>query len=88
MPILVTFLLGIGNFAMHRTVMESGNPLIGRMPWLYHALGGRFSLIVEYLLLLAAMLFAAEGSQAGPISYAVYTALNGISAWLILSGRV
>lgn len=88
MSILVTFLLGICNFALHRAVMESGHPLIGRMPWFYHALGGRFTLIVEFLLLLSALLFAAEGTVAGPIAYVVYTMLNSFSAWLILSGRV
>lgn len=88
MMILVTFLFGIANFALHRAVMDSGHPLIGRMPWFYHALGGRFTLIVEYLLLLAALLFAAEGALSGPVSYAIYTVLNGVSAWLILTGRV
>ena len=30
--LLVTFLLGIVNFAVHQAVLESGHPLLGRMP--------------------------------------------------------
>ena len=86
--ILVTFLLGVGNFALHKAVMESGHPLIGRMPWFYHALGGKFSLIVEFLMLLAALLFASQDYVGAAIAYVVYSMLNSLSAWLILTDRV
>lgn len=88
MAILITFLLGIGNFALHRAVMDSGHPLLGRMPWLYNALSGRFTMLVEFLLLFAALMFAAEGTVSGPIAYAIYSVLNSFSAWLILTDRV
>ncbi|MFC4293892.1 hypothetical protein ACFO0A_02340 [Novosphingobium tardum] len=88
MPILITFLLGIGNFTLHKAVMESGHPLLGRMPWFYHALGGRFSLGVEFLMLLAALLLAAEGMIGAAIAYVVYSMLNSFSAWLILTDRL
>lgn len=88
MAILLTFLLGIGNFALHRAVMESGHPLLGQMPWFYHALSRRLSMVVEYLMLLAGMLLTAQGEIWGAIGYVLYSVLNGISAWLILSHRV
>lgn len=88
LAILVTFLLGIGNFALHKAVMESGHPLLGRMPWFYHALNGNFSLVVEFLLLLAALLFVAQDSFAAAVAYIVYSMLNSFSAWLILNGRL
>jgi hypothetical protein len=88
MGILITFLLGIGNFTLHKAVMESGHPLLGRMPWFYHALGGRFSLMVEFFMLLAALLFVAQGLTWAAVAYLVYSLLNGFSAWLILTGRV
>lgn len=88
MAILFTFLLGIGNFALHRAVMDSGHPLLGQMPWFYHALSRRLSLVVEYLMLLGGLLLAAEGVLWGAIGYFGYTVLNAISAWLILSRRV
>jgi len=88
MAILLTFLLGIGNFALHRAVMESGHPLLGQMPWFYHAMSRRLSMVVEYLMLLGGLLLAAEGVVWGAVGYMLYSVLNGVSAWLILSGRV
>lgn len=88
MAILITFLLGIGNFALHRAVMDSGHPLLGRMPWFIHALNGRFTMAVEFLLLFAALMSAAQDNVSGPIAYVVYSVLNSFSAWLILTDRV
>lgn len=87
MAILITFVLGIGNFALNRAVMDSGHPLLGRMPGVVNALGGRFTLGIEFLLLLGALLFAWEGNVTGPMAYVVYSVLNSFSAWLILSNR-
>ncbi|MES2301965.1 MAG: hypothetical protein V4521_07840 [Pseudomonadota bacterium] len=88
MPILITFLLGVGNFALHRAVMDSGHPMLGRMPRFVHLFGGRFTMVMEFLLLVAALLFAAEGNVSGPIAYVIYSVLNSFSAWLILTDRV
>ena len=88
MAILVTFLLGIGNFTLQKAVMESGHPLLGKLPWFYHALGRQFSLSVEFLMLLAALLFVAEGHVGAAIAYIVYSLINSFSAWLILTRRV
>lgn len=81
-------MLGIGNFAMHKAVLESGHPLLGKMPWFVHMLGGKVTLATEFLLLLAAMLLAWQGWTALAWAYFVYTLLNAVSAWLILKGRV
>lgn len=88
MAIFVLFLLGTANFAMHKAVLESGHPLLGRMPWFVHMLGGRWTLWVEFGMLLAAMLMAAGGASVWTWLYVVYSLLNGVSAWLILTGRV
>lgn len=86
--LLLTFLLGIGNFALHKAVLESGHPLLGRMPWFVHMLGGRASLVAEFLVLLGAMLLVATGSTGWAWAYLGYTAFNAVAAWLILSRRV
>jgi hypothetical protein len=88
LAILVIFLLGIGNFAMHRAVLESGHTLLGQVPWFVHLLGGRVTFVTEFLLLLAALLLAATGWPWLMWVYLGYSALNGIGAWLVLSGRV
>lgn len=88
MAILLLFLLGIANFAMHKAVLESGHPLLGHAPWFFHLLGGRFSLLVEFIMLLGCMLMASQGSTGWVWGYAAYSVLNGFSAWLILTDRV
>lgn len=88
MAILFVFFLGIANFAMHKAVLESDHPLLGQVPWFFHMLGGRFSLVVEFLMLLGAMLFIDSGAYGWAWGYALYSVMNGVSAWLILSGKV
>lgn len=88
MAIVVLFLLGIANFAMHKAVLQSGHALLGQASWFVHMLGGRFSLVVEFLMLLGAMLMVDSGALGWAWGYAIYSLVNGLSAWLILSGRV
>ena len=88
MGLALIFLLGVGNFAMHRAVLSSGHPMLGRVPWCVHLLGGRITLVTEFLLLLAALLLAADGWGWAVWAYLGYTALNALAAWLILNRRV
>ena len=88
MAIFFLFLLGIGNFAMHKAVLESGHALLGQVPWFFHLLGGRFSLLVEFLMLLGTMLMVSQGSTGWAWGYAVYSVVNSLSVWLIMSGRI
>lgn len=87
MVIVLTFLLGIGNFALHKAVLESRHPMLAQMPW-FSLLGGRFSLGVELLLLIGALLLAVTGHPGWSWAYLAYSVLNGAAAWLILSRRV
>jgi len=88
MALALVFLMGVANFALHRAVLASGHPILGQIGWLYRSLGGRFSLYVEFALLVGTMLLVANGGQGWAWGYALYTAMNAVSAWLILSGRV
>jgi len=88
MALLLVFLMGVANFATHRAVLESGHSILTQIGWLYRSLGGRFSLVVEFGLLVGTMLLVASGGVWWAWGYLVYTAMNGLSAWLILSGRV
>ena len=58
------------------------------MPRYVHLLGGRISLGVEFLLLLAALLMVHYVAAGWTWAYLGYTLLNGFGAWLILSRRV
>jgi len=88
MAIAIIFLLGIGNFALHKAVLESRHPLLGHVPWFVHMLGGRLTLVTEFLVLLAALMLAANGWPVLAWAYLIYTALNALAAWLILTGRI
>jgi hypothetical protein len=87
MAIAIVFLLGIANFAAHRAVLESGHPLVDAMPRMLQMLGGRASLVAEFAMLLGAMWMVSAGSTGWALAYICYSALNGLAAWLILSGR-
>ena len=87
MGFVLTFLLGVGNFAMHKAVLESRHPMLAQMPWM-GLLGGRFSLALEFLLLVGALLLSASGQTGWGWAYLAYSALNAGAAWLILSRRV
>lgn len=88
LALVIIFLLGIGNFAMHRAVLESGHPLVGQMPDFVHSLGGKLTLVAEFLLLLAALALVANGWAGLAWAYGAYTVLNAITAWAVLTGRI
>lgn len=88
MAIAIIFLLGVGNFAIHKAVLESRHPMVGRMPWFVHLLGGRISLASEFLVLLAAMLLVANDNVGWGIAYIAYSVVNVFAAWLILTRRI
>ncbi len=88
MGLLFVFLLGIGNFAAHKAVLQSNHPVLGSVPWFFHLLGGRFSLAVEFVMLLGALLMIASGSLVWALFYGCYSVVNLAAAWLILSGRI
>lgn len=89
MALIVLFLLGVGNFAMHKAVLESRHLLLHRAPWFVHMLGGgRFGLVVEFLVLLGSMLMVDSGALGWAWGYAIYSLANAAAAWLILSSRV
>lgn len=88
MGLVIVFCLGVFNFAAHKAVIESGHPMVVNVPWIFHLLSGKLSLIVEFVMLAGSMLMVAAGSTGWALGYALYTAVNGFSAWLILSGRI
>ena len=92
MGLFVVFLLGIVNFAAHCAVLESGHPLLdplsgkGQLP--PSAIRIRPTLFLEFIILTAAMLLVWKSWQAVFWAYILYSAANGLSAWLILTRRV
>lgn len=86
---LVCFFLGIANFALHKAVVESRHPFVEDTKLYFGQHIGKYgSYVLEFVILAAAMLFADTGSNLVAIFYALYAAMNGLAAWLLLSGRV
>lgn len=87
MTLIIIFLLGIANFALHRAVLESRHPKLGEVGWLSDRFGRRAMFGVEFMVLLAAMLMAANGWTFPVWGYLAYSLLNALAAWLILTRR-
>ncbi|MBY6015259.1 hypothetical protein KUV75_10170 [Qipengyuania gaetbuli] len=88
MLVVLLFFLGVANFAVHKAVLNSGHPMLDALPSFYRSAGGRLSLIFEFVVLLVAMLLAANGWPGSATAYAVYSLLNFGTAWLVLTGRI
>jgi len=88
MAILFTFLLGIGNFALHKAVIARYQPMLAHMQGLVRLLGGSASLAAEFAVLLVALLLVANGHSGWGWAYFGYSLFNGLTGWLILSRRV
>ncbi|WP_235913351.1 hypothetical protein [Croceibacterium salegens] len=88
LPVLIVFALGVANFALHKAVLESGHPMLKQMPWTGRGMGGRATLVMEFIVLLGALLLAATGFTGWGWVYAGYTAMNAFGAWLVLTKRI
>jgi hypothetical protein len=86
--IFLVSVLGLGNFALHKAVLESRHPMLGELPAFFRRSGGKASLAVEFVILLTALLLVANGYSGWAWAYLGYSLFNGVSAWLILSGRI
>ncbi|WP_228242586.1 hypothetical protein [Porphyrobacter sp. GA68] len=88
MALIMIFILGVGNFALHRAVLDSDHPLIRQLTRGRGARGGGIMLAFEFLLLTAAMMLAANEWPEVAFAYALYSALNLVTGWMILSRRL
>ena len=86
--VAIILILGVGNFALHRAVFEVGRPAEGAMPERLAGFAVRMTLAAEFIVLLAALLLAANGWPELVWAYLGYTALNAAAGWAVLSGRI
>ncbi len=88
MGLIIVFFLGIANFAMHRAVVESGHPIFAQFVEQTGRVGALILLSVELALLIGALAMVQAGFWGWVIAYGIYSAVNGVSAWMILSNRL
>ena len=88
MFILIIFICGIANFAMHKAMMESNHPMISEARTSFSKFLGPYgSYILEFIMLAAALIFANMGMLTAMIFYCVYTLANGAGAWVLFSNK-
>lgn len=89
MFLIICFILGVANFAMHKAVIESGHPFVEDTKLYFGRYFGRHgSYLVEFGILVGTMLFAFSGAKWIIIFYVIYTAFNGLAVWLLLTNRM
>ena len=88
MGIVIAFVLGMGNFAWHRAVLESGHRMVADTPPETLRAFRLTSLTLEFILLVGALYAAALGHYHWLWAYAGYSLLNGSAAYLMLKGRI
>ena len=88
MALVAIFMMGVLNFALHRAVLDSDHPILEGSAWFTTMLGGKGSLVLEFFVLIAAMVLTRLDYPSVPWAYGAYSGLNAVAAWLILSRRV
>lgn len=88
MYVFIIFVCGIGNFAMHKAMMESNHPMITEARGSFSKFLGPYgSYILEFLMLAAALIFANMGMLSAVFFYGVYTLANGAGAYVLFSNK-
>jgi len=82
------FICGATNFLLGKAMLESGHPIVDSLPPALRRGGGWIALLLEFLVLLAAMFLAASGWTPVGWLYGAYTLVNGTFYWMIAKGRI
>lgn len=86
LPLFLVFCLGVVNFAAHRAILERMHAMLAQVPRMLRPLGGWLTLLVEFVMLVGAMVMAASGSLGWAAIYALYTVMTLAAAWAMASG--
>ncbi|NCP10504.1 MAG: hypothetical protein GW859_00870 [Sphingomonadales bacterium] len=87
LSLIFIFLAGIGNFAMHRALVESRDPIVqAAVAPMQRAVGRYTSFVFEFALLVAAMWFCQLRPIAALIFYGLYTIVDVI-VFTLLTNR-
>ncbi len=82
--VIAILIAGMGNFAMHRWMLESGHPLVEAATGaIRRALGRHATYVLEFALLLGALVLADSSWFIALCLYGVYTVMNAATVgWL------
>jgi len=89
MPLILVFLCGVLNFAMHKAVLESRHPFVDDTRRYFGTyLGGRIGYFLEFLALTGALFYAQGGSVIATLFYFAYTGMSALAAWMLINRRI
>lgn len=89
MSLIILFICGIANFAMHRAMMESDAPLMVEARTGFQRIMGPYgSYIIEFAMLLLAMILANMGMTWAVTAYVFYAGANIVGAYFLLNGKM
>lgn len=82
--LIAIFFAGVANFAMHRAMVESDDPVVKQaLKPFQDRLGPYATYAAEYLFLVAGLTIAARHWFAGLMIYGIYTILNVVAFTMI-----
>lgn len=84
MLLVITFLMGIGNFALQRAVLGRIGPAMQSMPAFVRTHAGTILFVAEFALLVGAMWQVATGRAGWAFAYVGYTTMNLAVGWSVL----
>lgn len=88
MYVFIIFVCGVGNFAMHKAMMESNHPMITEARGSFSKFLGPYgSYILEFFMLAAALIFANMGMLSAVFFYGIYTLANSAGAYVLFSNK-
>jgi hypothetical protein len=82
--LIIVFLMGIVNFAVHRAIAKRVAPRLPELGWFARPEGRRVAFVFEFAVLYFAMTMAAQGFVSAGWAYGAYTAFNAGGAWFLL----
>ena len=88
MALIITFLLGMGNFACHQAVIASGHRMLTEIPPRTLRIARASSLALEFVLLCGALYAAKVGAVHWTWLYGGYFLINLAAAWSVVTRRI
>lgn len=88
MALIITFLMGMGNFACHQAVIVSGHRMVKQIPPRTLRIARTSSLTLEFIILCGALYAAKTDALHWIWLYGGYFLINLTAAWSIVTRRI
>lgn len=83
----LVFVLGVGNFALQRAVLDCGHPALAGLSAAARKGMARAALFAEFVVLAGALYMVASGHRSWGWAYLGYSLFNGAAGWALIKRR-